>query len=70
MTLRRDGDGDDGDGDDFETEMAMTEMAEMAMAEMALTEMMEMTSQMKRQRTQNSWPTSLERQFLDETPVG
>ena len=65
MTLRRDGDGDDGDGDDFETEMAMTEMAEMA-----LTEMMEMTSQMKRQRTQNSWPTSLERQFLDETPVG
>ena len=39
--------------------MAMTEMAEMA----------ETTSQMKRQRTQNSWPTSLEGQFLDETPL-
>ena len=37
----------------------MTEMAEMA----------ETTSQMKRQRTQNSWPTSLERQLLDETPL-
>ena len=44
-------DGDGGDGDDLETEMAMTETAEM-------------TSQMKRQRTQNSWPTSLEGSFL------
>ena len=29
-----------------------------------MTEMAEMTSQMKRQRTQNSWPTSLEGSFL------
>ena len=49
----------------------MTEMTEMAeMAEMTkMAEMAEPTSQMKRQRTQNSWPTSLERQFLDETPL-